>query len=155
MALFLFTKAILEGRPIDVFNHGDMKRDFTYIDDVVEGIVRLRGNIAAPNPEWTSDSPDLASSNAPFRLYNIGKNAPVALMDMIRMVEQSLGCEAEKNMLPMQPGDVPATWASSDDLVTDTGYQPDTPLEVGIDRFVSWYREYYGQELASSARPAG
>ncbi len=155
MALFLFTKAILEGRPIDVFNHGEMKRDFTYIDDVVEGIVRLRGNIAAPNPEWISDNPDLASSNAPFRLYNIGKNAPVDLMDMIRMVEQSLGCDAEKNMLPMQPGDVPATWASSDDLVNDTGYQPDTPLEVGIERFVSWYREYYGQAASRSARPAG
>lgn len=144
MALFLFTKAILEGKPIDVFNRGEMSRDFTYVGDIVEGVVRLMDRFPEPDPDWNSDQPDPASSSAPYRLYNIGNNAPVRLMDMIAALEGCLGREAEKNMLPMQPGDVPATYADASDLMRAVDYRPDTPIEVGIQRFVDWYRTYYG-----------
>jgi len=143
MALFLFTKAILEGRPIDVFNHGKMQRDFTYIDDIVEGVIRVIDNIAAPNPDWSSDAPDSATSRAPYRLYNIGNNSPVELMRYIEVLEECLGKKAQKNMLPMQPGDVPATYADVDDLTRDVGFKPATSIETGIKSFVEWYRGYY------------
>lgn len=144
MALFLFTKAILEGRPIDVFNEGRMRRDFTYIDDIVEGVMRVTDRIAPPNPEWSGDQPDPGTSRAPYRLYNIGNNQPVELMHLIGTLEKCLGKTAEKNMLPMQPGDVPATFADVDDLIRDVGFKPATPIETGIARFVEWYREYHG-----------
>ncbi len=143
MALFLFTKAILEGRPIDVFNNGKMKRDFTYVDDIVEGVVRTIDRPATPNPDWNGETPDPGSSKAPFRLYNIGNNQPVELMTMIETLEKCLGETAEKNMLEMQAGDVPATFANIDALEKATGFQPSTSIEVGISRFVDWYREYY------------
>jgi UDP-glucuronate 4-epimerase len=143
MALFLFTKAILEGRPIDVFNHGNMRRDFTYIDDIVEGVIRAADRPATPNAEWSGADPDPGTSNAPFRVYNIGNNQPVELLRMIQILEQALGQVAEKNLLPMQPGDVPATYADVDALVRDVGFKPSTPLEVGVGRFVEWYRGYY------------
>jgi len=144
MAMFLFTKAILEGKPIDVFNHGKMQRDFTYIDDIVEGIVRTADRVAAPNPAYSSEVPDPGTSSAPYRVYNIGNNNPVELMEMIAVLERVLGKTAEKRMLPLQPGDVPATWADVDDLTRDVGFKPSTPIEDGIRRFVAWYREYYG-----------
>ncbi len=144
MALFLFTKAILENKPIDVFNHGKMKRDFTYVDDIVEGIVRLVGNVPRPNPSWDGEKPDSATSYAPYRLYNIGNNNPVELMKFIEVLEDSLGLKATKNLLPIQPGDVPATYADIDDLSEDVGFKPSTSIEVGIKKFVEWYREYYG-----------
>jgi UDP-glucuronate 4-epimerase len=144
MALFLFTRAILAGEPIKVFNHGDMRRDFTYIDDIVEGVVRVLDRVAPPNPSWDGADPDPGTSSAPYRLYNIGNNAPVELMDMIRAVESALGREAQKELLPMQPGDVPATYADLQDLIDDVDFKPATPIEVGIQRFVDWYREYYG-----------
>ncbi len=144
MAIFLFTKAILEGRPIDVFNNGDMQRDFTYIDDIVEGVVRTADRVATPNPAWSGAAPDPGTSNAPYRLYNIGNNRPVQLMRLIGLIEDELGIEAKKNFLPMQPGDVPATYADVDALVEDVGFRPATPLEVGVRRFVAWYREYHG-----------
>ena len=150
MALFLFTKAILEGRPIDVFNHGHMRRDFTYIDDIVEGVVRVSDHVATPDPEWSGDAPDPGTSRAPYRIYNIGNNSPVELMHLIAVLEDALGQQAEKNMLPMQPGDVPATYADVDDLVADVGFAPATPIETGVARFVEWYREFYG-----AAAPAG
>jgi UDP-glucuronate 4-epimerase len=143
MALFLFTKAILEGKPIDVFNRGQMRRDFTYVDDIVEGVARVMDRVAEPNREWSGDEPDPGTSRAPYRLYNIGNNQPVELMHMIATLEACLGKSAEKNMLPMQPGDVPATYADVDDLVRDVGFKPATPIEVGIRRFVDWYRSYY------------
>ena len=143
MALFLFTKAILEGKPIDVFNHGRMRRDFTYVDDIVEGVVRVMDRVAEPNREWSGEAPDPGTSRAPYRLYNIGNNQPVELMHMIATLEECLGITAEKNMLPMQPGDVPATYADVDDLVRDVGFKPATPIEVGVRRFVDWYRSYY------------
>lgn len=143
MALFLFTKAILEGRPIDVFNHGRMRRDFTYIDDIVEGVVRVMDRVAEPNPAWSGASPDPGTSSAPYRIYNIGNNQPVELMHLIEVLERCLGRRAEKNMLPMQPGDVPATYADVDDLVRDVGFKPATPIEEGVARFVEWYRSYY------------
>ncbi len=144
MALFLFTRAILENKPIDVFNHGRMKRDFTYIDDVVEGVVRLMDKVPAPDPGWSGDDPDSASSYAPYRIYNIGNNNPVELMKFIGVLEDCLGKEAKKNLLPMQPGDVPETYADVDDLAKDIGFKPATPIEEGIKKFVEWYREYYG-----------
>ncbi|MBI1921529.1 MAG: NAD-dependent epimerase [Geobacter sp.] len=144
MALFLFTKAILEGRPIDVFNYGKMQRDFTFVDDIVEGIVRVMDRVPAPNPEWSGDSPDPATSYAPYRVYNIGNNQPVELLHFIEVLEDALGQKAAKNLLPIQAGDVPATYADVDDLMRDTGFKPATPIEVGIKRFVAWYREYYG-----------
>ena len=144
MALFLFTKAILEGRPIDVFNHGKMQRDFTYIDDIVEGVVRVVDKVAQPNPKWSGDAPDPATSYAPYKNYNIGNNNPVELMRFIEVLEDALGKKAKKNLLPMQPGDVPATYADVDDLMRDVGFKPATSIEDGIKRFVEWYRGYYG-----------
>lgn len=143
MAMFLFTKAILEGKPIDVFNHGKMQRDFTYIDDIVEGVIRTSDHTAEPNPEWNSDAPDPATSRAPYRIYNIGNNNPVELMYLIETIEKSLGRTAEKRMLPLQPGDVPATYANVDALVRDVGFAPKTPIETGVANFVAWYREYF------------
>jgi UDP-glucuronate 4-epimerase len=143
MAMFLFTSAVLEGKPIDVFNHGDMSRDFTYVDDVVEGVLRIAACPPAPDSAWDPDAPNPGSSNAPYRVYNIGNNRPVKLLDMIAAVEQATGKQAEKRLLPMQPGDVVETWADVDDLVRDFGYRPDTPIEEGVRRFVEWYREYY------------
>ncbi len=143
MALFKFTEAMLAGRPIDVYNHGKMQRDFTYIDDIVEGVIRTADQVAAPNPDWSGDAPDPGTSLAPYRLYNIGNNQPVELMQLIEVLERALGCTAEKNLLPIQPGDVPATFADVDDLVRDVGFQPKTPIEEGVRKFVDWYREYH------------
>jgi UDP-glucuronate 4-epimerase len=143
MALFLFTKAILEDRPIDVFNHGRMVRDFTYVDDIVEGVYRVIHNRPESNPDWDSDDPDPATGKCPYRIYNIGNNQKVDLMRYIEVLEECLGKKAEKNFLPMQPGDVPATYANVDDLVRDVGFKPNTPIEEGIMRFVEWYKEYY------------
>jgi UDP-glucuronate 4-epimerase len=145
MALFLFTQAILAGRPIDVFNHGKMRRDFTYIDDIVEGVVRTLDRPAAPNPRWSGAQPDPGTSSAPYRLYNIGNHSPVELMRLIEVLEDCLGRKAEKNFLPMQLGDVPATSADVADLTRDTGFAPNTPIEVGVRRFVEWYRGYFGE----------
>jgi UDP-glucuronate 4-epimerase len=144
MAYFLFTKAISEGRPIDVFNHGRMKRDFTYIDDIIEAVVRVIDRTPAPDPLWSGGAPDSATSYAPYRLYNIGNNNPVELLRFIEIIEDCLGRKAVKNFLPMQPGDVPATYADVDDLMRDVGFKPSTPLEEGLKRFVEWYRGYYG-----------
>lgn len=143
MALFMFTKNILAGEPIDVFNHGKHRRDFTYIDDIVEGVVRTLDNVATSNENWSGDKPDPATSLAPFRLYNIGSNSPVELMHYIEVLENCLGKKAEMNMLPLQPGDVPATYANVDDLINDMGYKPETKVEDGIANFVNWYRDYY------------
>jgi len=143
MALFKFTKNILEGKPIDVYNYGQHKRDFTYIDDIVEGVMRTLDKVPVPNPDWSGDAPDAASSHAPYRLYNIGNNQPVELMRYIEVIEQCLGKKAEKNMLPLQQGDVPATYADIDALMNDVGFKPDTSIESGIAHFVAWYREYY------------
>ncbi len=143
MALFLFTKAILEDKPIDVFHHGKMKRDFTYIDDIIEGIVRVIDKIPEPNPEWSGDNPDSATSYAPYKLYNIGNNNPVELMRFIEVIEDCLGKKAKKNFLPIQPGDVPATFADVDALIKDVGFKPSTSIEDGIEKFVKWYREFY------------
>lgn len=145
MALFLFTKAILEDRPIDVFNFGNMQRDFTYIDDIVEGVVRVIDKIPGPNPDWSGNMPDPSSSYAPYKLYNIGNNNPVELMHYIEVLEDCLGKKARKNMLPIQAGDVPATYADVDDLIRDVGFKPSTSIEEGIKKFVQWYREYYKQ----------
>ncbi len=144
MALFLFTRAILAGKPIDVFNFGKMRRDFTYIDDIVEGVVRTLDQTATANPDWDGFRPDPGSSSAPSRLYNIGNNNPVELMDLIATLEQALGRTAEKNLLPLQPGDVPATYADVEDLTRAVGFKPATPIEEGVRRFVEWYREFYG-----------
>jgi UDP-glucuronate 4-epimerase len=143
MALFLFTKAILEGKPIQVFNHGKMRRDFTYIDDIVEGVARITERPARPNPDWNGDAPDPSSSPAPFRVYNIGNNNVVELSHYIEVLEQQLGQTAIKEYLPMQLGDVPATFADVDDLVRDIGFKPNTSIETGIARFVAWFRDYY------------
>jgi len=143
MAMFLFTKAILENRPIDVFNHGDMQRDFTYVDDIVEGLERVVDHPATGNPAWDGSDPDPGTSRAPFRVYNIGNNKPVELMKVIALIEAELGTEARKNLLPMQQGDVQSTYADVSDLARDLGFQPHTPIEVGIKRFVAWYREFY------------
>ena len=143
MALFLFTKAILEGRPIDVFGEGKARRDFTFVDDIVEGVMRVSDRIAAADPEWSSAKPDPSRSSAPYRLYNIGNNNPVDLMPVIGMLEKALGREAKKNFLPLQPGDVPATYADVDDLIRDVGFKPATKIEDGITRFVAWYRDFY------------
>ncbi len=143
MALFLFTKAILEGRAIDVFNFGKMRRDFTFIDDIVEGVIRTSDHIASPNRVWNSDAPDPATSKAPYRIYNIGNNNPVELMHLIETLEKALGRVATKNLLPIQAGDVPATFANVDALVQDVGFAPQTSIEDGVARFVSWYRSYY------------
>ena len=147
MALFLFTKNILAGKPIDVFNYGKHRRDFTYIDDIVSGVVAALDKVATPNPEWSGDSPDPATSAAPYRIYNIGNQQPVELLRYIEVLEECLGRKAEKNFLPLQPGDVPDTWADVDDLVADVGYRPSTPVEVGVRRFVEWYLDYYDVTL--------
>jgi len=144
MALFLFTKAILAGEPIIVFNYGKMKRDFTYIDDVVEGVVRLINKKPEPNLAWSGDNPDPGTSLAPYKIYNIGNNKPVELMQFIAVLEEKLGRKAKKKLLPLQEGDVPETYADVDDLMRAVGFRPSTPIEVGIERFVAWYREYYG-----------
>lgn len=144
MALFLFTRAILAGKPIDVFNHGKHKRDFTYIDDIVEGVIRVLDKVATADPTWDSGNPDPATSTAPWRLYNIGSNNPIELMHYIKTLEHCLGKTAEKNYLPLQAGDVPATFADVEALVRDVGYKPSTPVETGIARFVEWYTQYYG-----------
>jgi UDP-glucuronate 4-epimerase len=143
MALFLFTRAILAGEPIKVFANGQMMRDFTYIDDVVEGIVRLAEQPAQSNRAWDSDVPDPGTSNAPYRVYNIGNHQPVQLLHLIEVLETCLGRKAQKEFLPLQPGDVPATYADVEDLSAATGYAPSTPIEVGVERFVRWYRDYY------------
>lgn len=143
MALFLFTKAILEDKPIKVFNNGEMQRDFTYIDDIVEGVIRVMNNVPTADENWSSENPNPSSSCVPYRLYNIGNNQPVSLMGFIEAIEKSLGKEAEKEFLPLQPGDVPATYADVNDLISDTGFKPSTSVQEGIDNFVSWYKDYY------------
>lgn len=147
MALFLFTRNILAGKPIDVFNYGRHRRDFTYIDDIVEGVVRVLDRPATPNQSWTGDAPDSATSRGPYRLYNIGNNNAVELTRYIEVLEECLGRKAEQNLLPLQLGDVPDTFANVDDLVRDFGYRPGTPLEEGVRRFVEWYREYHKVSL--------
>jgi UDP-glucuronate 4-epimerase len=143
MALFLFTKAILEGRPIDVFNHGNMQRDFTYVDDIVEGVIRVTDRIATPGDQYDAHNPDPATSLAPYRVFNIGNHNPVPLMDFIACIERSLGREAKKNFLPLQDGDVPATYADVQALQDWAGFKPATPIQEGIQSFVDWYRAYY------------
>ncbi len=143
MALWLFTQAILSGQPIDIFNNGEMRRDFTYIDDIVEGVVRVADQIPVGNPNWTGDVPDPATSRGPFRIYNIGNNQPVELMFLIETLERALGQTAAKNYLPMQAGDVTATYADVDDLMRDVGFRPSTSIETGVNRFVDWYRTYH------------
>ena len=143
MALFIFTKAILEDKPIDVFNHGNMQRDFTYIDDIVEGIIRVTNNPPQGNKEWSGTEPDPGTSPAPYKIYNIGNNAPVKLLDFIEAIEKALGKEAKKNMMPLQLGDVPATYADVTDLINDVQYKPQTPIQQGINRFIEWFKDYY------------
>jgi UDP-glucuronate 4-epimerase len=143
MALFKFTRAILAGEPIDVYNYGKHRRDFTYIDDIVEGVIRVLDRIPEPNPSWSGDAPDSATSAAPYRLYNIGNNRPVELMDYIATLERCLDKKAQKHLLPLQPGDVPDTYADVRDLVQETGYKPETPVDIGVSRFVDWYLSYY------------
>ena len=143
MALFKFTKNILAGKPIDVFNYGNHRRDFTYIDDIVEGVIRTLDKIPSANPKWDSNHPDNASSASPYRLYNIGNNQPVELMCYIEVLEKCLGKKAERNLLPIQPGDVPDTYADVEELINDVDYKPSTSVEIGIKNFVAWYREFY------------
>ena len=143
MALFLFTKAALEERSIDVFNHGEMLRDFTYVDDIVEGVTRIIDNPAQPNLDWSGKQPDPSTSSAPYKIYNIGNNDPVKLMDFITAIENALGKKIQKNMMPLQAGDVPATYANVDDLVQNLDYKPSTPVQKGIDNFVAWYRDFF------------
>ncbi len=145
MAYFSFTKKILAKEPIDVFNFGKCQRDFTYIDDIVEGVIRTLDRAATPNSDWSGNNPDAGTSYAPYRIYNIGNNQPVELLRFIEIIEECLGMKAVKNMLPLQPGDVPATYANIDDLVNDVGFKPATPIEDGIENFVAWYRDYYKQ----------
>ncbi|MDB4441978.1 NAD-dependent epimerase [bacterium] len=143
MALFLFTKAITDGKPIKVFNHGNMQRDFTYIDDIIEGVVRVMARLPEPNPAWRGDNPDPGTSYAPYKLYNIGNNNPVELLEFIGEIETALGREAQKEFLDMQPGDVPATYADVDDLMQDVGFKPETSIATGIRQFIEWYQDYY------------
>ena len=151
MALFMFTKNIIEGKPIDVFNYGNHRRDFTYVADLVEGVVRTMDHTAEPNSEWNAADPDPGTSRAPYRIYNIGNQQPVELMRYIEVIEECVGRKAEKNLLPLQPGDVPDTWADTEGLAKDVGYQPSTPVEVGVKNFVEWYLEFYKDELKESA----
>jgi len=151
MALFMFTKNIIEGKPIDVFNYGKHKRDFTYVEDIVEGVIRTLDHTALPNDDWDPAKPDPGTSRAPYRLYNIGNQQPVELMDYIAAIEKCLGMKAEKNLLPLQAGDVPDTWADTEDLVADVDYQPSTTIEVGVKKFVDWYLEFYEVELKQTA----
>jgi len=143
MALFMFTKNIIEGKPIDVFNYGKHQRDFTYIDDIVEGVIRTLDHVAEPNPNWSGKDPDSATSKAPYRIYNIGSNNPCELLRYIEIIEECIGKKAIKNLLPLQPGDVPATYADVEALIQDVGYKPATPIEEGIANFVTWYRDFY------------
>ena len=143
MALFLFTKAILSGEPIKVFNYGNHRRDFTYIDDIVEGVIRTLDNPARSNPKWSGEQPDPGTSKAPWKVYNIGNQQPVELMRYITILEEKLGRQAEKELLPLQPGDVPDTYANVEALIKDVDYHPNTPIEVGIGKFVEWYQSYY------------
>jgi len=143
MALFLFTKAILENKEMEVFNYGEMLRDFTYIDDIVEGVVRVIDNVPRGNVNWNGKKPDPSSSKAPYKIYNIGNNAPVKLMSFIEAIEEKLGKTAKKKLMPLQMGDVPATYADVEDLVQNIGYKPATTIKTGIDRFIDWYLEYY------------
>jgi len=143
MALFLFTKAALEGRSIDVFNHGEMLRDFTYVDDIVEGVTRVIDNPAQPNLDWSGSQPDPSTSSAPYKVYNIGNNDPVKLMDFINAIENALGKKIKRNMMPLQAGDVPATFANVDDLIKNLDYKPSTPVQKGVDNFVAWYRDFF------------
>ncbi|HEX2826098.1 MAG TPA: NAD-dependent epimerase [Burkholderiales bacterium] len=152
MALFLFTRNILADRPIDVFNHGKHTRGFTYIDDIVEGVIRTLDSTAAPDPEWSGAQPDPATSRAPYRVYNIGSDSATHLMRYIELIEQNLGRKARLNLLPLQPGDVPDTCADVADLARDVGYSPSTPVEVGVKRFVEWYLGYYGHAAEAQAR---
>ena len=145
MALFLFTRNILAGEPIKVFNHGNHTRDFTYIDDIAEGVIRSNDQLATPNPDWSSDDPDPATSNAPFRIYNIGNNSPVKLSEYIEAIEEATGKKAKKEMLPLQPGDVPDTFADVSELVKSVGYKPATSVKQGVAQFVDWYRDYFGE----------
>jgi UDP-glucuronate 4-epimerase len=145
MALFLFTRRILAGEPIDVFNAGHHQRDFTYIDDIVQGVAAAVDHVAAPDPEWNSDAPNPSTSRAPYKIYNIGNQRPITLLRYIEVLEECLGRTAKKNLLPMQPGDLPDTYADVEALARDVGYRPQTPLETGVKRFVEWYLEYYGQ----------
>lgn len=151
MALFIFARAILEGRPIEVFNHGHHKRDFTYIDDIVEGVVRVLDRIAQPDPRWDSVRADPASSSAPYRIYNIGSNRPIELLRYIEVLEEAFGRKVERVMLPMQPGDVADTFADVRELIEDVGYKPSTPIEVGVRNFVDWYRAYYGGAVTAGS----
>ncbi|MEX2494961.1 MAG: NAD-dependent epimerase [Woeseia sp.] len=151
MALFMFTRNILEGKPIDVFNYGNHRRDFTYIDDIVEGVLRTLDHTAQPNEAWDPTNPDPGTSSAPYRLYNIGNQQPVELLRYIEVIEECVGKKAQKNMLPLQPGDVPDTYADAEDLVQDVGYKPDTPIEWGVKKFVDWYIDYYRIDLKQSA----
>ena len=151
MALFLFTRNIIEGKPIDVFNYGNHRRDFTYIDDIVEGVIRTMDHTAVTNPDWDASKPDPGSSNVPYRIYNIGNQQPIELMRYIEVIEECVGKKAEKNLLPLQPGDVPDTYADTEDLVRDVGYQPDTAIETGVRKFVDWYLEYYQSDEKQSA----
>lgn len=143
MALFLFTRSILEDKPIDVFNYGMMRRDFTYIDDIVEGVIRVLDRVPQPDPNWSAESSSTGSSSAPYKVYNIGNHKPVELLHFIETIEKCLGKTAQKNMLPLQPGDVSATYADVDALIKDAGFKPDTPIEIGISKFIDWYRSYY------------
>ena len=148
MALFLFTRAILEGKPIKVFNHGKMKRDFTYIDDIVEGVARIMNMVPEADPMWNGERPDPGTSPSPYRVFNIGNNRPVELMEFIETLESKLGKEAVKEFLPLQPGDVPSTYADIDDLFDAVGFRPSTGISEGIGRFVEWYLEHYGSRQA-------
>jgi UDP-glucuronate 4-epimerase len=143
MALFKFTRNILAGEPIDVYNHGHHRRDFTYIDDIVEGVIRTLDRLPTPNSNWNGAAPDPSTSTAPYRIYNIGNHQPIELFHFIKVLEECLGCEAKKNLLPMQAGDVPATYADVSDLMKDTGFRPATPIKDGVTRFVTWYKNYY------------
>ena len=143
MALFMFTKNIIEGKPIDVFNYGKHQRDFTYIDDIVEGVIRTLDHVAEPNPNWSGKDPDSATSKAPYRIYNIGSNNPCELLRYIEIIEECVGKKAIKNLLPLQPGDVPATYADVEALIQDVGYKPSTAIEEGVAKFVNWYRDFY------------
>jgi len=151
MALFMFTRNIIEGKPIDVFNYGNHRRDFTYIDDIVEGVIRTMDHTAEANPDWDASKPDPGTSNVPYRLYNIGNQQPIELMRYIEVIEECVGKKAKKNMLPLQPGDVPDTYADTEDLVRDVGYKPDTAIETGVRKFVDWYLEYYQSDEKQSA----
>jgi len=146
MALFLFTRAILEDKPIKVFNHGKMQRDFTYIDDIIEGVVRVMGRLPQANSDWSGDAPDPGTSSAPYKIYNIGNNNPVELTKFIEVIEDVLGKKAKKELMDIQPGDVAATYADVDDLMKDVGFKPATPIEVGVERFVEWFKDFYGYQ---------